>query len=80
MWWCCIGHAYGAGGAQFGSGSGLIFLDDVDCEGDEDTLLECGGQGVGLHNCNPSEDAGVYCPGRLIEEGERGGEGGRRRG
>jgi deleted-in-malignant-brain-tumors protein 1 len=56
------GHAYGAGGAQFGSGSGLIFLDDVDCEGDEDTLLECGGQGVGLHNCNPSEDAGVYCP------------------
>ena len=56
------GVAYGVGGAQFGRGSGLIFLDNVECTGDEPSLLECRSQDIGQHNCDRSEDAGVFCP------------------
>ena len=62
---CCAGYAYVARGAAFGAGSGLIFLDNVECMGNEANLLDCPGQDAGLHNCRPSEDAGVYCPGML---------------
>ncbi|CAI8032257.1 Deleted in malignant brain tumors 1 protein, partial [Geodia barretti] len=48
--------------AGFGRGSGLIFLDNVDCDGTEPNLLQCRGNEPGNHNCGPSEDAGVYCP------------------
>ena len=49
--------------AGFGRGSGLIFLDNVDCDGTEPNLLQCRGNEPGNHNCGPSEDAGVFCPG-----------------
>ena len=58
------GYAHGRGSAPFGEGPGLIFLDDVDCEGTESSLLECRGREPGQHNCNANEDAGVYCPSR----------------
>ena len=48
-------------GASFGSGSGPIFLDNVVCEGNEPSLLECQRNPVGEHNCDHSEDAGVRC-------------------
>ncbi|CAI8032266.1 Deleted in malignant brain tumors 1 protein [Geodia barretti] len=48
--------------AGFGRGSGLIFLDNVDCDGTEPNLLQCRGNEPGNHNCGPSEDAGVFCP------------------
>lgn len=41
----------------------LILLDEVACNGTEETLLECKAEPFGSHNCANTEDAGVYCPG-----------------
>ena len=46
---------------EFGGGSGLILLDDVQCTGNEDNLSQCPHIGIGNHNCVHSEDAGVRC-------------------
>ena len=42
--------------AYFGEGNGSIWLDDV----------LCNHNGLGVHNCYHSEDAGVRCDGTLI--------------
>ena len=47
--------------AQFGSGFGIIHLDNVQCDGSELRLANCTHLGVGNHNCLLSEDAGVIC-------------------
>ncbi|NXT51417.1 HIPL1 protein, partial [Pluvianellus socialis] len=48
--------------AEFGEGTSLrILLDDVQCSGEEKTLLECNHADVGTHNCSHEEDAGVVC-------------------
>lgn len=60
-----VGYPFAGGGFRFGPGDGLIFLDDVNCQGDEPNLLQCRSRDVGIHNCNPTEDAGVYCPSEL---------------
>ena len=50
---------------QFDEGSGPIFLDDLNCDGMESSLLDCRmiGLGLGIHNCDHSDDAGVKCSG-----------------
>ena len=50
--------------SYFGEGDGEIKLDDVECTGLEDSLIQCKHPGVGLHNCQSSEQAGVRCSNR----------------
>ena len=47
--------------AHFGQGTGAIWLDDVNCEGDEASPLMCLHRGVGVNNCTHTEDVGVRC-------------------
>uniref|UniRef100_A0A8K9XAH6 Soluble scavenger receptor cysteine-rich domain-containing protein SSC5D n=1 Tax=Oncorhynchus mykiss TaxID=8022 RepID=A0A8K9XAH6_ONCMY len=61
-------RALGCGAAQkaldqahFGGGKGEIWLDDVECSGNEESLLSCSSDGLGSHNCGHFEDAGVIC-------------------
>ena len=40
-----------------------IWLDDVDCTGHEQRLIDCPHNGLENHNCGSFEDAGVTCTG-----------------
>ena len=42
-------------------GSGEIWLDNVDCIGNETQLMMCTAQPNGIHNCDHGEDAGILC-------------------
>ena len=53
------------GGAYFSDGSGPIWYDNVDCVGNETNITQCSHSGIGVHNCNHSQDAGVVCRGKL---------------
>ena len=50
-------HSY----AEYGTGSGRINMDNVECSGDEDALVNCTYSPD--HDCDHSEDAGVECHG-----------------
>ena len=49
--------------AFFGPGTGPIWLDDVECIGDEDSIFDCLSRPPGEHNCGHFEDASVGCSG-----------------
>ncbi|XP_030577946.1 deleted in malignant brain tumors 1 protein-like [Archocentrus centrarchus] len=60
------GHAISAPtSAHFGRGSGPIWLDNVECSGQEAVLSRCTHPGFGENNCGHGEDAGVICLGAL---------------
>ena len=65
----CHQLGYAAGTAEccahFGQSSGPIWLDEVDCRGNESTLEECEHSGWGKHTCRHPEDAGVICDKKL---------------
>ena len=46
--------------AYFGQGTGPIQLDNVNCAGTEQNLVDC--PHITNDNCAHSEDAGVTCP------------------
>uniref|UniRef100_A0A8C8B2K0 Macrophage receptor with collagenous structure n=1 Tax=Otus sunia TaxID=257818 RepID=A0A8C8B2K0_9STRI len=43
------------------SGTGQIWLDDVNCGGNEHSIFDCTKRNWGENNCSHSEDAGVEC-------------------
>ena len=48
--------------AHFGQGTGPIVLDDVQCNSTiHRGLLDCPHDGLHIHNCAHSEDAGISC-------------------
>ena len=63
---CCVFILYTGvlsvhGSAYFGEGTGLILLDDVACNGNEESLFSCSHEST--HNCYHGEDVGVSCYG-----------------
>ncbi|XP_072529569.1 scavenger receptor cysteine-rich domain-containing protein DMBT1-like [Salminus brasiliensis] len=56
--------------AHFGSGSGPIWMDDVDCSGSESTLKNCRSRLWGKHDCSQTQNSGVICSGRVKLVGE----------
>lgn len=51
--------------AEFGEGDGAIFLDDMECVGTESSIFDCPHMGIGNHDCDHREDAGVTCSGPM---------------
>lgn len=51
-------------GAFFGSGVGRIWMDEVQCTGTEESLVNCPANPIGTHNCGHHKDAGVVCRGK----------------
>ncbi len=51
------------GSARFGAGSSSspIWMDDLNCLGNEEALDLCYFLGWGRHNCGHYEDAGLIC-------------------
>ena len=48
--------------AHFGMGSGPVWLDQVDCLGNETKLSHCTHNGAGnVGNCSHAQDSGVTC-------------------
>ena len=49
--------------ANFGPGRGIIWLDNVNCLGNESSIGECLHPGWAINNCDHMEDASVVCGG-----------------
>ena len=53
--------AVAATGAAFGQGTGTVFLNALQCYGNETNLTQCAGAVFGTAPCSHSRDAGVTC-------------------
>ncbi|XP_030053424.1 deleted in malignant brain tumors 1 protein isoform X2 [Microcaecilia unicolor] len=55
--------------ARFKEGTGPIWLDNVQCNGNESHLAQCKANAWGKHNCKHSEDAGIMCTDLILVDG-----------
>ena len=51
--------------AHFCNSSAPVLVDNIICRGNENNLLLCTHNGLGIHNCDSTEIAGVICDGNL---------------
>ncbi|XP_060570455.1 uncharacterized protein LOC132728801 [Ruditapes philippinarum] len=58
-----FGYRYGKAVTEgaYGEGTGAIWLDDVQCTGLEESVLNCEKSNWGVTDCSHAEDAGVIC-------------------
>ncbi|XP_071961573.1 scavenger receptor cysteine-rich domain superfamily protein-like [Antedon mediterranea] len=55
--------------AVYGTGTGVIHLDNLSCTGVENRIEDCVHSGWGTHNCGHHEDSGVECTDIRISQG-----------
>ncbi|CAI9722758.1 atrial natriuretic peptide-converting enzyme-like isoform X3 [Octopus vulgaris] len=48
-------------GGTYGKGNGIIWYDEVNCYGNENSIEFCNGNTKGEHDCDHTEDVGVQC-------------------
>jgi len=48
-------------GNMYGSGTGVIWLDNLRCNGNETSFDNCTHHGWGAHNCDHREDVSILC-------------------
>ncbi|CAI9722756.1 serine protease svh-1-like isoform X3 [Octopus vulgaris] len=48
-------------GGTYGKGNGIIWYDEINCFGDEDSIEFCEGNPKGEHDCDHTEDVGIQC-------------------
>lgn len=63
---CSFIEAYS--NARYGVGSGRILLDDLECYGNERSVVDCRSGGWYQENCDHGEDAGVSCHGMKLQQ------------
>eukprot|EP00058_Branchiostoma_floridae_P027962 XP_002613453.1 hypothetical protein BRAFLDRAFT_84589 [Branchiostoma floridae] len=61
-----LGYRGGGEFRRFGTGTGPILLDEMDCDGSELALFKCRVQTLGNHDCGHDEDVGLVCQGPHI--------------
>ncbi|NWQ85715.1 MARCO protein, partial [Burhinus bistriatus] len=56
-----LGYSFAVSAFTATAGTGQIWLDDVNCRGNEHSIFDCTKSNWGVHNCSHNEDAGVEC-------------------
>ena len=53
---------------SYGAGTGPIYLSELNCDGSEAMLLDCGtfADATGIHDCDHKDDVGVHCQGNAF--------------